>query len=376
MATDCALCATVSVTLYGNSLGCQAAPSRPEPCGDVLHLGSQELGFPASVVLKSSLAGVPRVPIVAQMPNDHEPCPLCQTDVRIHRDALRQLTRYQCPCCGEYEACDQDFELGWVEEPYYLLTSFLRLRYERTGRPYLFADRDGDRLPQDLAHLPVPEKLNLALLGVAERTPRFGRPSSCNLATDWPLAQAADAVEFGEMLAYWRQEGALEGDPKDPVAVQAQGGFVLTGKGWQIVEDIKPSRSGRGKQAFVAMSFSEEMDSAYDNGIEPALRECGWSPVRVDREQFEQKICDHIVSEIRRSDLVVVECTGSSPNVYFEAGFAMGLGIPVVWCVRQEELENKKVAFDTRQYPHLSWTEEASLRSMLVDRVRALYATR
>ncbi len=310
------------------------------------------------------------------MASPKEACPLCEAVAVATRDEPRMITRYRCPCCGEFETCDQDFILDWVKEPHYLLSSFLRQRYETTGRPYTFSDRDGERFPEGLVDLPVSEKLNQALLCVASKTAGFGRPSMCDLACDWPLAQARDAREFADMLEYWREEGVLEGNPKDPIAVQAQGGLVVTGKGWRVVEEIQPSRRGGGKRAFVAMSFAEEMEPAYEKGIEPALRECNWEPVRVDRQQFEQKICDHIISEIRRSDLVVVECTGSSPNVYFEAGFAMGLGIPVIWCARQEELEQKRVAFDTRQYPHLSWVDELELRASLVDRIRALYRRR
>lgn len=44
------------------------------------------------------------------------------------------------------------------------------------------------------------------------------------------------------------------------------------------------------------------------------------------------KIDDQIVAEIRRSKLVLVDATGARPNAYFEAGFAAGLGIPVIWC--------------------------------------------
>ena len=49
----------------------------------------------------------------------------------------------------------------------------------------------------------------------------------------------------------------------------------------------------------------------------------------------------------------------------------MGLGIPIVWCVHEEDA--KGMQFDTRQYPHILWEEPSDLRTKLEDRVLALY---
>ena len=56
-------------------------------------------------------------------------------------------------------------------------------------------------------------------------------------------------------------------------------------------------------------------------------------------------------------------------GVYFEAGFAMGLGIPVIWLCRKDDLENAH--FDTRQYNHIPWESAEDLRSQLRDRIIA-----
>jgi nucleoside 2-deoxyribosyltransferase len=56
-------------------------------------------------------------------------------------------------------------------------------------------------------------------------------------------------------------------------------------------------------------------------------------------------------------------------GVYFEAGFAMGLGIPVFWTVRDT---TKDIHFDTRQYAHIVWKDAADLRKQLADRIAAV----
>ncbi|MBZ0167218.1 MAG: nucleoside 2-deoxyribosyltransferase, partial [Candidatus Omnitrophica bacterium] len=56
-------------------------------------------------------------------------------------------------------------------------------------------------------------------------------------------------------------------------------------------------------------------------------------------------------------------------GVYFEAGFAYGLGIPVIWCCREDNI--KKLHFDTRQYNHLLWSNAKELKNKLISRIKA-----
>ena len=49
--------------------------------------------------------------------------------------------------------------------------------------------------------------------------------------------------------------------------------------------------------------------------------------------------------------------------MYFEAGYALGMGLPVFWCVRKNDLAN--VHFDTRQYNHITWDTEQHLAEQL-----------
>ena len=85
-------------------------------------------------------------------------------------------------------------------------------------------------------------------------------------------------------------------------------------------------------QVFVAMWFHENTDSAYSHGIEPAIRDAGYRPLRIDQKEHLNKIEDEIVAEIRRSRFIVADFTqgdgGARGGVYYEAGLAHGLGLP------------------------------------------------
>ena len=127
-------------------------------------------------------------------------------------------------------------------------------------------------------------------------------------------------------------------------------------------------------RAFIAMWFDDSMSEAWDQGIAPAVRDTGYDPVRIDRKEHVNKIDDEIVAEIRRARFVVADFTqgdtGARGGVYYEAGFAQGLGIPVIFSCRKDRLE--EVHFDTRQYNHIVWETPDDLRDQLAKRIAAV----
>ena len=76
------------------------------------------------------------------------------------------------------------------------------------------------------------------------------------------------------------------------------------------------------------------------------------------------------MTEIKNSRFVVADVTDQRPGVYFEAGYAMGLGLPVIWSVREDDLQ--KVHFDTRQYNHIVWRAAVDFVQQLYNRVSAV----
>ncbi len=149
--------------------------------------------------------------------------------------------------------------------------------------------------------------------------------------------------------------------------------FTIDSRGWERLEEIQylhvPS-----KQGFVAMWFDPSMTAAFDDGFAPAIRECGYVPMRIDSKEHANKIDDEIILEIRRSRFVVADFT-SEPDkprggVYFEAGFAMGLNIPVIWSCKSALIN--QVHFDTRQFNHITWDDPSELCKKLRIRIGAV----
>ena len=127
-------------------------------------------------------------------------------------------------------------------------------------------------------------------------------------------------------------------------------------------------------KAFVAMWFDESMNNAWEEGVRPAIIETGYDPVRIDKEELVDKIDDAIIAAIRKARFLVADFThgktGPRGGVYYEAGFAHGLNIPVIFTCRKDALG--KIHFDTRQYSHILWETPEELRDGLANRISAV----
>jgi hypothetical protein len=162
---------------------------------------------------------------------------------------------------------------------------------------------------------------------------------------------------------------------------KATGNWQATAEGLLRL-DALDAQGPANDQAFVAMWFSKDTEEAYHQGIVPGVADAGYRAFRIDQKEHANKIDDEIVAEIRRSRFLIADFTcgvvdtAGGPagiprgGVYFEAGLAQGLNMPVIWAVREDQIG--LVHFDTRQFNHITWTDPADLRVKLYRRVAAV----
>ena len=212
----------------------------------------------------------------------------------------------------------------------------------------------------------IPERIDRALLNLARESQYAGSHLNVTAPRDCPLLFAEDRHALEWALRSMVQSGLLDRIPALPG--QRGGLHALSVKGWERVEALGRLQP-QSRQAFVAMWFDPEMDDAYQRGLEPAIQDAGYTPRRVDLAQFNGKIDDFIIAEIRRSRFAVVDVTGHRQAVYFEAGFAMALGLPVIFTCHKDDLE--ACSFDTRQHNHIVWETPDDLKQKLKNRIDA-----
>ena len=144
--------------------------------------------------------------------------------------------------------------------------------------------------------------------------------------------------------------------------------YQVSPKGLLYLEGRRESVSSVG---FCAMWFGDEVLPLWKEVIEPAINAAGYEALRIDSKQHNGKIDDEIMASIRASKFVVSDFTGSRGGVYYEAGFAHGLGLPVIFMCRDSDL--KDIHFDVRQYNCILWAPEKleEAQSLLKNRILA-----
>ena len=148
--------------------------------------------------------------------------------------------------------------------------------------------------------------------------------------------------------------------------------YSITYDGKEFVENL--GLDNNSNKIFMAFYFSPEMKIQFAPTIEKAVKDASegkLEAVRVSSSTTEHdtKIDDELIGMIKSSKAVIADFTGNRTAVYYEAGFAMGLGIPVIWTCKKDDVD--KLSFDTRQYPHIIWENEDDLYNQVVNRLKA-----
>ena len=99
----------------------------------------------------------------------------------------------------------------------------------------------------------------------------------------------------------------------------------ITPKGWQRIQEINETR-GSGDQVFIACSFRDEIIDVMKSYVLTAISDAGYKYEFLAISEHNDKLDDKIIAEIRKSKFIVADLTDHKPNVYYETGFAKGMG--------------------------------------------------
>lgn len=328
---------------------------------------------------------------------DRNVCPVCETP-SITREPLHQRDgdRITCSRCSRYDISGI-FELALPHKPKserLLLSGIIRNGSERSGGRFAepIEEENYQRiLNSSGAPTTVDGQIEALLVAIADREAYFSRSTPTENGEVWAArAYTWSHTAVREMAQELAAKGILK---KDAYAVDPMS-FTLTIDGWREVARIRQTR-GSGDQCFIASWFHDDFDVIVNSGIIPALKATGYRPMWVKGLVTEDKLDDVIIAEIRRSALLIADVTGERPNVYYEAGFARGLGISTIFCCHKSwtttmpavgaivphdggkldtivEEWTERLHFDTDHYQHLFYDSPEDLKERLTNRVRAL----
>lgn len=290
---------------------------------------------------------------------DQQKCPVCKGALKGMTRGQADFDHYKCPRCGPFSITRTAEASIRNEPPDPKLSAWLRQQSE-AGTPHQELSFEALKLIRNSLPSYTPHQKQLILLQNIERNTKYPGTHTRLDPDDYPLAWADSHVELNFYIQALHERGLLRVGGQD---------LTITAKGWDFL-DQHSRDSVISNQAFVAMSFAPKLRGVWEKAIKPAVEQAGFTPLRIDAKPHSDRIDVKIMAEIKASHFVIADVTGHRPGVYFEAGYALGLGIPVIWSVRTDDLD--KAHFDTRQYSHLVWETEDDLQATLYDWICAI----
>lgn len=304
--------------------------------------------------------------------NNKKPCPICKLEEQnVEKEAdYGERISYKCARCGRFTITRTAESMAEHRKLGPKLSAWIRERSELgTDIPEVNSNSLTE-IEQSLPDYNPSDKQLFFLRNVARKSKYPGDSIRLVPKFDYPLAWASAQDELLYYIRYLVERGLLAHTDKEiPELGTMSVSVEITADGWDYLAQHE-QRAIELSQVFVAMSFSESMKAIWEQAIKPAITEAGYKAYRVDVEPHIDKIDSKIIAEIKNSLFVVAEVTEQKHGVYFEAGYALGKNLPVIWCVRKDDLSS--VHFDTRQYNHVVWESPEELKEKLYDIICAI----
>ena len=298
---------------------------------------------------------------MASSPNT---CWICGKPADKSSAGGRDVEIVSCPYCGDYEisgtldACEGRLN----ETQRWKLCCATRMRHNRGESVSLDGGNYLEYIENTRFRGNPLELVDELLKELNRRNPDIGGVIPINSIRDYPSIPVKSVDQFHKISQYAGDLGYIVSPDNQHMEI--------TLKGWQRLDEI--TRTGiDSNKAFVAMWFDSSMADAWDNGLKRCIIDCGYEPIRIDQTDYNEGVCDEIIAHLRNARFVIAELTGNNQGVYYEAGFAHGLGKQVIFTCKKSYFDANPVHFDVRHYNFILWENTEDLKTRLRNRIQA-----
>jgi len=139
----------------------------------------------------------------------------------------------------------------------------------------------------------------------------------------------------------------------------------ITAQGFQRIDELQRN-TANGKNVLVAMKFGDDTISLRE-AIRKGIQDAGYIANYIDEVPHNDFITPELLKKIRDSKFVVVDLSHQNNEAYFEEGYAMGLGKPVIQLCKR----NVQLHFDIAQKNTIMWDTEDDIPEILTNRIKA-----
>jgi len=143
----------------------------------------------------------------------------------------------------------------------------------------------------------------------------------------------------------------------------------LTFHGWTRYDQLKRGAIDS-RKAFMAMEYGDAELEAMFEKFREAVKQTGFDLVRLDQSPRAGLIDDNLRVEILTSRFLISDLTHDNGGAYWEAGFAEGLGKPVIYTCKKTVFDKKPTHFDANHHLTVLWNPQ-----LIEQAVKELKAT-
>ena len=303
-------------------------------------------------------------------------CIFCSQESKTLQDDKDNII-CSCPNCGNYiYTCEVGEDFPRPPENWQIASGFIRELNDMGLHPELITTENYQALFYNhLAPKTTMEQVNKILLHYYRNNYYFGVKHHYNTNDKLTaIGYTKFPNEIFNMLLAARDMDFIK---SLSVTGQIDIDFAFTLKGLAHVESLLQKISDS-KKVFIATKFSPVEGYAFpyqlvrEEAIKPAVKEsCGLSAFTIDEEEHNNYITDKIISEIKTSRFLVADLTYNNCGVYWEAGFARGLGKEVIHICNEDWHSENGLHFDLAPINCILWTGLEELKEKLINRIRA-----
>jgi hypothetical protein len=302
------------------------------------------------------------------------PCPVCGSSANKVFEDIFVGTSYDCIRCGDFTVTSEainEFGLTLTDAKRKALASYVIRKMQSSTRPDLRTDFFRSLMARSL---PTPDEATDNLLRYASEQ-ADGRPGiAIELTTiDEPLPAIIGVVDDRDVRWVIDNLVAL----RFVSLVTQPAGYThvvkLTGSGWRRIEELRNAHVAS-HYAFFARRFrNPELDLVVDNCLVDAVLKTGFE-MRMATQRA--GLIDAVIEdEIRRCRFLVADLSDDNAGAYWEAGFAEGLGKPVIYLCREYDESDpdkeKQTHFDTNHRHTVRWNPNPETFSATATRLKA-----
>ena len=304
-------------------------------------------------------------------------CPVCDSPLSSSEPnpGGRDATAYSCPRCGKFMLTGSLVStlphLHSTDPDAGAKLSHALRRAQEQAEPELNTDTAEAVIKRPL---PSPrEQADLLIRWLATNASGPGEAVPVKFNTDLSIIGSKNPAGFKFVLDHLRDTGLII-ENKSEVPLDGNCTLVtLSFKGWEHYEQLKKGGVVY-RKAFMAMKFDdEELNSILESVFKPSAKRAGFELNKLDDIPKAGLIDDRLRVEIQSSDFIVADLTHDNLGAYWEAGYAEGLGKPVIYTCEKDRFESRSTHFDTNHHLTIKWDAAApeAAGNNLVATIRA-----